>query len=121
MTSFKSKSLVQQKKFYKLVYENKMESDPENVIFNFSQYELSDAEKKLLAKGLNFCVAPKQLNYADYLVHFELFYRNIRNLEVLSNEDLDFVKRKTKETALSCLDNTIKVLNKIFQKKNLQV
>ena len=78
-----------------------MENDPEKVIFNFSKYELSDAEKKLLAKGLNFCLAPKQLNYADYLVHFELFYRNIRNLEVLSNEDLDFVKTKTKETALS--------------------
>ena len=34
-------------------------------------------------------------------MHFELFYSNIRNLEVLSNEDLDFVKTKTKETALS--------------------
>ena len=39
--------------------------------------------------------------YVDYLAHFELFYRDIRNLEVLSNEDLDFVKTKTKETALS--------------------
>ena len=97
----KSKSLVQLKKFYKRVHENKMENDPEKVIFNFSKYELSDAEKKLLPKGLNFRLAPKQLNYADYLVHFELFYRNIRNLEVLSNEDLDFVKTKTKETALS--------------------
>ena len=29
------------------------------------------------------------------------FYRDIRNLEIFSNEDLDFVKRKTKETALS--------------------
>ena len=34
-------------------------------------------------------------------MHFELFYRNIRNLEALSNEDLDFVKTKTKGTALS--------------------
>ena len=34
-------------------------------------------------------------------MHFELFYRNIRNLEILSNEDLDFVKTKTKERALS--------------------
>ena len=93
----KSKRLAQQKKF---VHENKMENDPEKVIFNFSKYELSDAEKKLLAKDLNFCLAPKQLNYADYLVHFELFYRNIRNLEVLSNKDLDFVNTKTKETAL---------------------
>ena len=75
----KSKSLFQQKKFYKLVHENKMEGDPEKVIFNFLKYELSDAEKKLLAKDLNFCLAPEQLNYADYLVHFKLFYRNIKN------------------------------------------
>ena len=35
------------------------------------------------------------------MVHFELFYRDTRNLEILSNEDLEFVKTKTKETALS--------------------
>ena len=34
------------------------------------------------------------------MVHIELFYGDIRNLETLSNEDLDFVKTKTKETAL---------------------
>ena len=73
-----------------------MENNPEKVIFNFSKYELFDVEKKLLAKGLDFCPAPKQLNYVDYLVHFDLFYRNICNLEVLSNEDLDFVKTKPK-------------------------
>ena len=78
-----------------------MQSNPEKVIFNFYKYELSHPEKKLFAKGLNFCLAPKQLNYTDYLVHFELFYRNIRNLKVLCSEDLDFVKTKTKEAALS--------------------
>ena len=97
----KSKSSVQQKKFYKLLKESKIENDSEKVIFNFSKYALSDIEKQLLAKGLNFCLPPKQLKYADYLVHFELFYRDIRNLEILSNKDLDFVKTKTKETALS--------------------
>ena len=54
---------------------------------------ISDAEKKLLAKGLNFCLTTKQFNYADYYVHFELFNRNICNLEVLS-EDEDFVKTR---------------------------
>ena len=97
----KSKISVQQKKFYKLQQENKIENDPEKVIFNFSKYVLFDTEKKLLAKDLNFCLPPKQLKYADYLVHFELFYRDIRNLEILPNEDLDFAKTKTKETALS--------------------
>ena len=75
----KSKSSVQQKKFYKLLQESKAENDPEKVIFNFSKYVLSDIEKKLLAKGLNFCLPPKQLKYADYLVHFELFYSLFRD------------------------------------------
>ena len=52
---------------------------------------------------MNFCLPPKQLKYSDYLVHFELFYRDICNLEILSNEDLDFVKTKTKEAALSSI------------------
>ena len=97
----KSKSSVQQKKFYKLLQESKNENDPEKVIFYFSKYVLSDTEKNPLAKDLNFRLLPKQLKYANYLVHFELFYRYIRNLEILSNEDLDFVKTKTKETSLS--------------------
>ena len=73
------------------------------LFYDFSKYELSDAEKKLFAKCLNFFLAPEQLNYADFLVQFEFFYKNIRNLEVLSNEDLDFVKTKTKKTALFSL------------------
>ena len=45
------------------------------------------------------------MDYADYLVNFELFYRNIRNLGILSNEDLDFVKTRTKEAGLSSYRN----------------
>ena len=97
----KSQCLVQQKKFYKLLQESKTENDPEPVIFNFSMYVLSNIGKKLLVKGLNFCLPPKQPKYANYLVHFELFYKDISNLEILSNDDLDFVKTETKETALS--------------------
>ena len=32
--------------------------------------------------------------------HFESFYSDIRNLEILPNKDSDFVKTKVKETAL---------------------
>ena len=49
---------------------------------------------KSLTKGLNFSIPCKKLDYADYLVQFELFFRDIRNSEILSNED--FVKAKTK-------------------------
>ena len=63
---------------------------------------------------MDFCLPPKQLKYADYLIHFELFYRDIRNLQILSNED--FVKTKAKETALS----SFRQYNK-SQKQNLSM
>ena len=47
--------------------------------------------------------------------------RNICNLELLSNADLDFVKTKAKGTGLFSLDNTTKILKKFLQKRNLQV
>ena len=99
-----SKSAIQQKKLSNLVKSSISMHDPTKVIFNFSKYKLYDCEKRLLVKGLNFSLPPKYLDYADYLANFELFYRNIRNLGILSNEDLDFVKR-TKEAALSSYPN----------------
>ena len=45
------------------------------------------------------------MDYADYLVNFEVFSRNICNLGILSNEDQDFVKTRTKEAALSSYQN----------------
>ena len=83
------KSATQQKNLSKLVKCNISMHDPSKVIFNFSKH---DCEKNLLAKGLNFILLPKYLDCADYSVNFELFYRNICNLGILSNEDLDFVK-----------------------------
>ena len=53
--------------------------------------------KNLISKSFNFSIPCKTLNYADYLV---LFW-DIRNLDILCDEDLDFVKAKTKEVAPS--------------------
>ena len=59
--------------------------DPEKVIANYSSYGLSDNEKKLLVKGLNFAVQPRKLNYADYLARYELMFRDVKNLSVEDN------------------------------------
>ena len=67
--------------------------------------KLSHCEKRLLEKSLNFSLPLKYLDYADYLVRFELFYRNIRNLAILSNEELDFVKTITKKVVLCSYQN----------------
>ena len=54
-------------------------------------------KKRLLTEGLNFSLPLNYFDYADYLVHFELFYRNIHNLGISYNEDLDFVKTVRKK------------------------
>ena len=60
------KGAIQQKKLSELVKSNISMHDPSMVIFNFSKYELSDCEKRLLAKGLNFSLPPNYLDNADY-------------------------------------------------------
>ena len=56
-------------------------------------------------KSLKFYIPPKKLNYADYLADFELFYRSIYNLDSISNKNLDFVKTKIKDAALTSFRN----------------
>ena len=46
------------------------------------KFSLSDTEKSLLVRGLRFSLPFKKLNYADYLTNFELFYKNIQNLQM---------------------------------------
>ena len=60
-------------------------------MINFSSEKLNDVEKSLLAKGFNFALPPKILNRADYLLPFEMIYRDIKPMYVPSS-DLDIIK-----------------------------
>ena len=66
----RSNSAVQQKKFCNLLKEKRSTPNPEKVIYNFSEYFLSDCERSLVTKSLNFSIPRKKLDYADYLVQF---------------------------------------------------
>ena len=74
--------------------------NPEKVIFNFSSHELSDDEKLLLYKGLNFSIPPKHLDYADHLLPFELLFRDINKNE-MPNEDRGFIKTRLQDSAFT--------------------
>ena len=64
---------VHHKKLFALGLRDQVPSnDPDKVIFNFSSHVLTDLEKKVLAKGLNFTLPPVKLNYADYFTPYEL-------------------------------------------------
>ena len=66
----------------------------------------------LLAKGLNFALPPKILNRADYLLPFEMVYRDIKTMDVPSS-DLNIIKVALKEYAYSSFKkyNFLKELN----------
>ena len=91
---------MQQNKLHNRLRDKKTQHDPKKIIFNYSRYALSDVEDSLLWKGVNFSIPPKKLHHSHYFVNFQLFYRDICNLQVLSTGDLDFIKTKTKDIAL---------------------
>ena len=111
---------IQQKKFNKLLIEKRPKQDPEKLIFNFSKVSLTDAEKSLLVKGLSFALPLKQLSYSDYLINFEIFYRSTDNLEVLSGDNLDFIKTGIKDAALMSFHTVMLMSHSNFLTKNLK-
>ena len=78
--------------------------DPDKVIFNYSSCKLSDIEKKVLVRGLNFALPPVKLNYGDYLTSFELLFRDVAKLPV-SDNILERLKVEIKREAYSSYDN----------------
>ena len=93
---------LQKKKLYKLGYfeRDKETNDPDQVIHNFSAYQLSDEEKSLLAKGLNFSIPPKSINFADYMTPFETLFKDVKSCDV-SKLNLDLLRIDLKRIAYS--------------------
>ena len=96
---------IQNKKLSNLLLENPnlvsaTSHDPEKVSFNFSSNDLSDGEKSLLCKGLNFSISPKHLVHADHMLPFELLFSNINKNE-MPNEVKKFLRTRLKDSAFT--------------------
>ena len=72
--------------------------------FRFSFYQLSDVEKSVLCKDLNFSVKSKSIEYSEFLLPFELLFRDVKQ-ENLYSEDLSLMKATLLDTALSSYEN----------------
>ena len=77
-----------------------MSHDPQKVIFNYSSHVLTESEKSLLCKGLNFAIPPDKLEYSDFLLPFELLYRDIQNLDA-KDQKKQLLKARIKGSAIS--------------------
>ena len=78
--------------------------NPDRVIFNFYSYKLTDDEKNVLCKGLNFSFKPGSIEYSEFLLPFELLFRDITR-EDLCNEDMSVIKARLLDTALTSYQN----------------
>ena len=100
-------------------YHNSVKShDPDKVIFSFSGHVLNTTEKTLLSKGLNFAIPPKNINYADYILPFEVLYRDVDFLEV-SNLDKEFIKSRLRDSAFHHTRILVKLSRRSYPKRNL--
>ena len=96
---------IQERKLFRLSVftANTGKIDPDKVIFNHSDRVLTEQEKFVLSRGLNFSISPRKLNYVDFLISFELLHRKILEdpIAPASGIDKDFVKTRLKNIALS--------------------
>ena len=76
---------IQNKKFSKLseVSCESVSHDSDKVIYNFSDYKLTEMEKSILSKGFQFLLPPKRLENADYRLPFELLLRDIKTSNII--------------------------------------
>ena len=94
-SNIKPQKKVEQIQSYKIseLMLSKLKHNPEEVIHNFSSYNLSTTEKSLLCKGLNFALPPKDLKFENYLLLFELLFGNVYES---SDKDKPLLHRKSK-------------------------
>ena len=74
--------------------------DPDKVVYNFSNCHLTDSDKSLLIKGLNFAIPPKKIEYSKFLLPFELLFRDIKS-NTESSVDLASVKARLQDTTFT--------------------
>ena len=100
---------IQEKKLLRLCSNSSQTTtlNPDDVIFNYSNRNLTPEEKQLLVKGLNFSLPPNKLKYVDYLVPFEFLHRKLKNepISTASNYSEDHIKTRLKDIALSSYRN----------------
>ena len=97
---------VQDRKIFRLCIGQKSLANsfnPDDVVFNFSNRLISDKEKEILSKGLNFAVPPTRLNVCSFLPPFEKFYNLLKQetVNVCSGFFPGSVKARLKDIAYS--------------------
>ena len=101
----KNKQDIHSIKLFSLGIESsKTSHDPEKVICNYFFHVLTESEKSLLCKGLNFAIPPDKLEYSDFLLPFEILYRDIQNFDA-ADQKKQLFKARINDSALSSFNS----------------
>jgi hypothetical protein len=81
---------IQDRKLFRLCSDanNDASIDPDEVVFNFSQRLISDKEKEILSKGLNFAIPPNKLDRCAFLAPFEMLHRKLKDEQISSSSGI---------------------------------
>ena len=71
-------------------------------------HSLTEHEKSLLSRELNSDIPPKNVNYADYLLPFELLFTDIDLCEV-PNYDKEFIRSRLRDCAFTYFRDSSKI------------
>ena len=93
---------VKNKKFGKLseVSCESVSHDPNKVFYNFSRHKLTEEEKPVLSKDLQFALPPKILENADFILTFELLFCDIKTNDLTTSQSSS-IKAKHSDTAFT--------------------
>ena len=92
--------------------------DPEPVLFNSSYHLLKENEKSLLSTRLKFAISPKNVNYADCLLLFELLFRDIDLCEILSY-DKEFIRGRFRDCAFPSFKILVRLMKITYLSRNI--
>ena len=70
----------------------------------------------MLSRELNFAIPPKNINYVDYLLPFELLFRNIDLCEIPSY-DKEFIRSRLRDCAFTSFRDSSKINEHNLSKK----
>jgi hypothetical protein len=68
--------------------------NPDKVIFNYSNYALSETEKRLLSFGLEFRLPVYKINFYRYFLSFENLMYKIKSLSNIDATNFNIVKKR---------------------------
>ena len=79
---------------------------------------LKTTEKSLLSKGLDFLIPPMNISYNNFMLPFELLYRDAETSGV-SNLNKEFSKSRLRDSVFSSYRALGKLLRRTCPKRNL--